>query len=71
MLGLELGGDVVERGGHVLAESGGGADDDDGDQSGDQRVFNRGDGALVEVQLVQFEGESGANVVDHVTILYN
>lgn len=60
---LEFGGHAVEGVGNVLAERGHGGDDDDGDQRGDQRVLNRGHGALVDVQRVEFDGEGGANVV--------
>jgi len=61
---LELGRDAVEGVADALAQRGHGANDDNGDQSGDQRVFNGGDGALVDVELGELEGDGGTNIVD-------
>ena len=48
---LELAADVVEGGGDLGAERGGGADDDDGDQGRDQSVLDRGHGTVVAAKM--------------------
>lgn len=61
---LEFGRDVVEGIGNAFTQRGDGGDDHDRDQSGDQRVFNRGDSALVHFEFSHFEGDGGAYVVN-------
>ncbi len=56
---LQLVGNAREGLAHAGTQRGDGADDDDGDQGGDQGVFDGGHSALVEL-----EGEGGTYVIN-------
>ncbi len=60
---LEFGRNAIEGVADAFAQGGDGADDDDGNEGGDQRVFDSGNGALVDLEFVQFDGERGADIV--------
>ena len=68
---LQLGGNGIEGGADLAAQRGDGTDDDDGNKGGNQRVFDGGDSALVELQLAHFHGERGTDIIDeHGKILF-
>jgi len=62
-IGLEFQSDGLERFGNVTSERRNSADDNHGDQGGNQSVLNRRDSAAVNLQFVQFHSEGGADVV--------
>ncbi len=69
--GSEFAGNGGEGVRHALTESGHGADDHDGDQGGDQRIFDRRHGALVDIQRVHLQSNRSPYVVDeHFEILF-
>jgi len=60
-VGLEFAGDVAEGCLRVRAEGGDAANDDHGDQSGDQRILDRGHGPAVAGQFLQSKAKCGCH----------